>query len=190
MNKIIIAQDTELTATAEEIGQAMELLSTSLPYREAGSGELRTMAYLSALSGVTRYGLSKATQAALKGEHGSTFYPSTAEFLALYKAAMQPVADQKAAERKAADEARQIAERNAPKPEPFDAGTIRGRSWSNSEIARVLYGTPAGRRYERAKTDMRGCTVIKEGVTLQEFKGNGWGEGARYSPLLETVFRR
>jgi hypothetical protein len=75
-----------------QIDQALALMG-SLQTRggDEVSAEVNRKAYHVTLSGVTRYGLNLATQAALRGDHGSKFYPNPAELRGLYDAAMQPV---------------------------------------------------------------------------------------------------
>ncbi len=73
----------------------------SLPTKggdEEGAG-LSLEAYHIAMAGATRYGLNLATKAALRGEHGHTFYPSPAELLQLYQAAMRPIDERQRRER-------------------------------------------------------------------------------------------
>ncbi|MFP1634100.1 hypothetical protein ACLB6G_20410 [Zhengella sp. ZM62] len=170
-------------------------MSTSLPYRAGSDGELRTSAYLAALHGVTRYGLSQATQAALKGGHGSKFFPSTAELRHLYEAAMRPVFEQRKAEARAASDRheRETYQRalNAPRS-TTDEIKQRFRD-DNRRAERILEGTPIGRSINRARTSLQGREIIAEGVSLDDFKrgakNHQWGEGAAYSPLLQTVYR-
>ncbi|PHP66536.1 hypothetical protein CSC94_12655 [Zhengella mangrovi] len=195
MNQLTTPRDTTTPATEAQISQALALLSTSLPYRDEGDGELRTRAYLSALHGVTRYGLSLATQAALKGEHGSKFFPSTAEMRGLYDTAMRPVHEQQKAERRAAADAHERETYqwaiNAPRAST-DQITQRFRD-DNRRSERVLEDTPLGRSIAKARTALLGRQIIAEGVSMEGFKRGAkehqWGEGASYSPLLKTVYR-
>ena len=175
--------------------QALALLSTSLPYRDEADGDLRMMAYLAALNGCSRYGLKMATQAALRGEHGSRFFPSTAEMRWLYDAAMRPVHEQQKAEKRAASDRheREVYQRSIDAPR-MDVEAVAERIRTDQRYAeRVLYGTPVGRSIERARADLDGRQIIADRVSLDEFKRGAanrqWGEGARYSPLLQTVFR-
>ena len=195
MNQISQTRDTTTPATAEQIGQALELLSTSLPYRDAGDGQLRAQAYIAALNGVTRYGLNIATQAALRGDHGSRFFPSSAELRGLYDAAMRPVIEQRRAEARAyqAQQERDVYQRsiNAPRM-PVDEITARIRA-DNRIAERVLEGTPVGRRMARAMAVIEDREIVATGVTMEDFKRgsiNGeWGGQAVYSPLLQVVYR-
>lgn len=195
MNQISQTRDTTTPATAEQIGQALELLSTSLPYRDGGDGQLRMRAYMAAMQGATRYGLSIATQAALRGEHGSRFFPSSAELRALYDAAMRPVLEQRRTEARAyeAQQERDVYQRsiNAPRAS-VDEITARIRA-DNRIAERVLDGTPVGRRMARAMAMIEDREIIAHGVTMEDFKRgavNGeWGGKAVYSPLLQVVYR-
>lgn len=195
MNQISQTRDTTTPATAEQIGQALELLSTSLPYRDAGDGRLRMQAYMATLQGATRYGLNIATQAALRGEHGSRFFPSSAELRGLYDAAMRPVLEQRKAEARAyeAQQERDVYQRsiNAPRAS-VDEITARIRA-DNRIAERVLDGTPVGRRMARAMAMIEDREIIAHGVTLEDFKRGAlqseWGEHAVYSPLLQVVYR-
>lgn len=98
MNQITAPRDTTTKATDQQVSQAL-LLLTSLPYRKAEDGKVRTDAYLIALDGVTRYALNLATQAILRGELGHGFYPSPAEYRQQCERVMEPVYRQQRDER-------------------------------------------------------------------------------------------
>lgn len=60
-----------------------------LPARKALSEEIEDATYAIVMDGMTAHGLEEAVRAALKGEHGSTFFPSPPELRALYDKAME-----------------------------------------------------------------------------------------------------
>lgn len=195
MNQITTPRDTTTRATEEQVLQALALLSTSLPYRDGADGDLRTQAYIAAMQGVTRYGLNIATQAALRGEHGSRFFPSSAELRGLYEAAMRPVIEQRRVEARAyqAQQEREIYQRSISAPRA-SVDEITARIRADNRIAeRVLDGTPVGRRMTRAMAMIEGREIIATGVTMEDFKRGAvqgeWGGQAVYSPLLQVVYR-
>lgn len=61
----------------------------SLPSRKALSGEVEDAAYAIVMEGMTAYGLESAVKAALRGEHGSEFFPHPPQLKALYDKAME-----------------------------------------------------------------------------------------------------
>lgn len=81
---------TKTPWTSAHLDRALALMS-SLPsrHREADDAEIVIAGYAIGLEGVTAYGLTEATKAALRGEHGSAFLPSPPELRALAKKAEQ-----------------------------------------------------------------------------------------------------
>ena len=60
-----------------------------LPARKALSEEIEDATYSIVMEGMTAHGLEEAVRAALRGEHGSTFFPSPPELRVLYDKAME-----------------------------------------------------------------------------------------------------
>jgi hypothetical protein len=60
-----------------------------LPARKALSEEIEDATYAIVMDGMTAHGLEEAVRAALRGEHGSTFFPSPPELKHLYDKAME-----------------------------------------------------------------------------------------------------
>lgn len=73
-----IQQDVWKPATEVEKIQALVTLS-GLPSRETTAGEIDNAAFMMALDGVTRYGLSEAVRFILRGALGHAFLPSPPE---------------------------------------------------------------------------------------------------------------
>ncbi len=111
MGNNLTISDTASKSSRSEITQALSLLR-SLPRRatDTGQGKLNLEAYFIALEGVTRWGLSEAIKAILKGALGHGFMPSPPELRRQYEVAMKPVYDQW---QRANREAREMAERQA-----------------------------------------------------------------------------
>jgi hypothetical protein len=91
-----------------------------LPARKALSEEIEDATYSIVMEGMTAHGLEEAVRAALRGEHGSTFFPSPPELSVLYDKAMEHhvsmrnrIARQQQIER----ERREHAPRSEPTPE-------------------------------------------------------------------------
>jgi hypothetical protein len=59
-----------------------------LPARKALSEEIEDATYAIVMEGMTAHGLEEAVRAALRGEHGSAFFPNPPELRALYTKAM------------------------------------------------------------------------------------------------------
>jgi hypothetical protein len=68
--------------------KAMAMLGP-LPARKALSEEIEDATYAIVMEDMTSHGLEAAVRAALKGEHGSTFFPSPPELRKLYDKAME-----------------------------------------------------------------------------------------------------
>ena len=73
-----IQQDVWKPATEIEKIQALVTIS-GLPSRETTAGEIDNAAFMMALDGVTRYGLSEAVKFILRGALGHAFLPSPPE---------------------------------------------------------------------------------------------------------------
>lgn len=73
-----VQSDIWKPATETEKIQALVTLS-GLPSRATTAGELDNAAFMTALEGVTRHGLSEAVKAILKGALGHAFLPSPPE---------------------------------------------------------------------------------------------------------------
>lgn len=81
-------RDVWKPATDGDKLRALAMLGT-LPSRKALSGEVEDAAYAIVMDGMTAHGLEEAVRAALRGEHGSTFFPSPPELKSLHDKAME-----------------------------------------------------------------------------------------------------
>lgn len=81
--------DVWTKATEDHILQALITLG-SLPTRQSDTADIDRSAYHIALSDVTRYGLSEAVKAILRGRLGHTFFPSPVELRQQCDKAMEP----------------------------------------------------------------------------------------------------
>jgi predicted dehydrogenase len=68
--------------------KAMAMLSP-LPARKTLSAEIEDATYAIVMEDMTAYGLEQAVRAAIRGEHGSTFFPSPPDLRELYDKAME-----------------------------------------------------------------------------------------------------
>lgn len=103
--------DTTTKATTSQVLQALASLA-GLPARQADSEGIDKAAYHIAVEGVTRYALSEAVKAILRGALGHTFFPSPVELRRQCDAAIQPVHDQARRVERQREQARENAEFN------------------------------------------------------------------------------
>lgn len=126
-----------------------------LPARKALSEEIEDATYAIVMEGMTSHGLEAAVRSALRGEHGSTFFPSPPELRVLYDKAMEHHVSMR---NRIAREERIASERIPPRVEPTPEAKARVAALYadfNASYERVKHGAPEAERVEvRARYGM------------------------------------